>query len=263
VVADDFRVPLDIDVLAVYPHAHYLGKLLEAYATLPNGSRKWLIRIPNWNPNWQAVYDCREPVFLPKGSTISMRYHYDNSAGNPRNPNLPPKRVRSGNQATDEMGHLWLQVLPRGAGDHRRELQEALFQHRLEHDPNDFEANLNLGAVMLSRLNPQGAVTALRAAVRTEPDRADARNMLGLALASTGRAADAIEQFEAALKIQPQFVSARFNLANALVEAGRLDAAITNYRKVIAAFPEDPLPKQRLEEALAAQARQTSESLHH
>ena len=45
-IADDFRLPVDVDVLAVYPHAHYLGKLLEAYATLPDGSRRWLIRIP-------------------------------------------------------------------------------------------------------------------------------------------------------------------------------------------------------------------------
>ena len=92
-VSDDFRLPLDADVLAVYPHAHYLGHLLEGYATLPDGERKWLIRIPEWDPNWQAVYRYREPVFLPKGSVISMRYHYDNSASNPRNPNQPPKRV--------------------------------------------------------------------------------------------------------------------------------------------------------------------------
>ena len=39
-VEDDFRLPIDVDVLAVYPHAHYLGTLLEAYATLPDGSRR-------------------------------------------------------------------------------------------------------------------------------------------------------------------------------------------------------------------------------
>jgi len=55
-------------VLAVYPHAHYLGKLLEAYATLPDGERRWLIRIPDWDPNWQAVYYYREPPALPKGA---------------------------------------------------------------------------------------------------------------------------------------------------------------------------------------------------
>jgi mono/diheme cytochrome c family protein len=54
-VSDDFRLPLDVDVLAVYPHAHYVGKVLEGYATLPDGSRKWLIRIPNWNLSWQAI----------------------------------------------------------------------------------------------------------------------------------------------------------------------------------------------------------------
>jgi len=70
-VSDDFTLPMDVDVLAIYPHAHYLGKLLEAYATLPDGARKWLIRIPAWDPAWQAVYTYREPVFLPKGSTIS------------------------------------------------------------------------------------------------------------------------------------------------------------------------------------------------
>ena len=38
-VTDDFTLPMDVDILAVYPHAHYLGKLLEAYATLPRGKR--------------------------------------------------------------------------------------------------------------------------------------------------------------------------------------------------------------------------------
>ena len=114
-VSDDFVMPMDMDVLAVYPHAHYLGHLLEGYATLPDGTRKWLIRIPDWDPSWQAVYRYKEPVFLPKGTVVSMRYHYDNSAANVRNPNQPPQRVRDGNQATDEMAHLSLQVLPRGA----------------------------------------------------------------------------------------------------------------------------------------------------
>ncbi len=190
-VSDDFRLPMDADILAVYPHAHYLGKLLEAYATLPGGARKWLVRIPDWDPNWQAVYYYREPVFLPKGSVISMRYHYDNSAGNVRNPNHPPIRVKGGDQSTDEMAHLWLQVLPRGAGDRRRELQEAVMEHRLAKSPDDFVARMNLGAVMLSRLNPQGAVSMLEAAVRIDPNRVEARNMLGLALSQTGRTREA------------------------------------------------------------------------
>ena len=91
-VTDDVKLPLDVNVLAVYPHAHYLGKLMEGYATLPDGTRKWLVRIPDWDLNWQGVYRLKEPLLLPKGTVVSMRYHYDNSADNVRNPNSPPQR---------------------------------------------------------------------------------------------------------------------------------------------------------------------------
>jgi hypothetical protein len=254
-VSDDFRLPMDADILAVYPHAHYLGKLLEAYATLPGGARKWLVRIPDWDPNWQAVYYYREPVFLPKGSVISMRYHYDNSAANVRNPNHPPRRVKGGDQATDEMAHLWLQVLPRGAGDRRRELQEAVMQHRLAKSPDDFVARMNLGAVMLSRLNPQGAVSMLEAAVRIDPNRADARNMLGLALSQTGRTREAAAEFVAALKTRPDFLSARLNLAAVELKMGALDEAIGNLEILAKAEPENETIRQRLADAVAARGK--------
>jgi tetratricopeptide (TPR) repeat protein len=241
---------MDADILAVYPHAHYLGKLLEAYATLPGGARKWLVRIPDWDPNWQAVYYYREPVFLPKGSVISMRYHYDNSAANVRNPNHPPRRVKGGDQATDEMAHLWLQVLPRGPGDRRRELQEAVIEHRLDKNPDDFEAHMNLGAIELARLNAQTAVTELREAVRIDATRPEPHNMLGLALASTGRNTEAIEQYVQALRLRPSFVSARFNLAIALAKAGHVDDAVDQLRHILADNPEEPAAKRRLAEAL-------------
>jgi hypothetical protein len=251
-VADDFRLPRDSNVLAVYPHAHYLGHLLDAYATLPSGERKPIIRIPDWDPNWQSVYHYREPLFLPKGTVISMRYHYDNSSANPRNPNRPPKRVEAGNQATDEMGHLWLQVLPVGAGDWRLEVEQALLQHRLEKYPDDFKTLLHLGTVMLSRLNSPGALTVLEAAVRNEPKNPEAHNFLGSALASLGRSQEAMEQFRLALSLRPDYPNARFNLGNALFKAGRLEEAIAEYRRILETNPDDDLTKDRLEKALAA-----------
>ncbi len=250
VVSDDFRLPLDVDILAVYPHAHYLGRLLEAWATLPDGSKKWLIRIPDWNPDWQAVYRYREPLSLPKDSVIHMRYHYDNSAASPRNPNHPPRRVRGGDQSTDEMGHLWLQILPRGAGDQRLKLQEAVMRHHLEKDPGDFVAHMNLGAILLSRLNAQAAVSELQTAVRLEPNRPEACNMLGLGLARMGRNAEAISEFELALRERPDYASARFNLATALAKSGRIDEAVEDLRQLVAANPEETIAKQRLADAL-------------
>ncbi len=249
-VSDDFRLPLDVDVLAVYPHAHYLGKLLEAFATLPDGSRRWLIRIPQWDVNWQAVYRYRAPVFLPKGTVVSMRYHYDNSADNVRNPNSPPKRVLGGNQSTDEMGHFWLQVLVRGDGDQRPVLQEALMQHRLAKYPDDVSAHLNLGTLLLSRNQNAPAITHLREALRLVPEQAQALNNYGAALQSEGKVEEALEQFQHALRIQPEYPNARYNLANALLAQGKLEEAATSLRLVLAAVPGDRAAREQLSAAL-------------
>jgi tetratricopeptide (TPR) repeat protein len=230
---------MDVDILAVYPHAHYLGKLLEAYATLPDGKRQWLIRILDWDLNKQAVYRYRQPLFLPKGTLVSMRYRYDNSAANPRNPNQPPRRVKSGNNATDEMGHLWLQVLPRGPGDRRRELEEAAMQHRVEKYPDDYVSYLDLGELRLSRLDTQGALSALETAVRIDPKQSQGHNELGAALTRTGRSREAVEQFELALRLDSTNVNARYNLVFALIKSGNLAEAEAHLRQVIAVYPKD------------------------
>ncbi|HEY2012153.1 MAG TPA: tetratricopeptide repeat protein [Bryobacteraceae bacterium] len=245
-VTDDFRLPVDVDVMAVYPHAHYLGTLLEGYATLPDGGRRWLIRIPQWDINRQAVYHYRKPLFLPKGTLISMRFHYDNSADNPRNPNSPPKLVSAGNQSTDEMGHLWLQVLPRGAGDPRMVLQEALMRHRLDNDPGNASAHFNLGVLLLGRKETASAIGHLQEAVRLDPNQPLAWNDLGAGFEAEGKLDDALESFRKALEIEPGYTSARFNLANGLGVQGKLDEAADNYRQVISAEPEDAAARGQL-----------------
>ncbi len=249
-VSDSLVLPMDADVLAIYPHAHNLAKLMEVWATLPDGSRTWLIRIPDWNLAWQSVYQYDSPLFLPKGARIEMHYHYDNSEMNVRNPNHPPRLVEGGNLTTDEMSHLWLQILPRGQGDRRRELEEAVMRHRLERNPGDFQSNLNLGAILLSRLNTQGAVTALRTAVTLQPSSVEAHSMLGLALDRVGIAGEAAKEYQAALRLKPDYAPARLNLANSQMKAGHPEDAIANLRQILAANPNDPAAKSRLEEAL-------------
>ncbi|MBX6363456.1 MAG: hypothetical protein IRZ00_06280 [Gemmatimonadetes bacterium] len=119
VVADDYRLPVAVDVLGLYPHAHYLAREMLAWATLPDGRRRWLLRIPEWDFNWQDEYRYAEPVHLPAGSVVSMRFTYDNSAANPRNPNRPPRRVKYGPTSMDEMGDLVVQVLAASEADRR------------------------------------------------------------------------------------------------------------------------------------------------
>ncbi len=253
-VRDDFRVPMDMDVLAVYPHAHYLGKLLEGYATLPGGARRWLIRIPRWDLNWQAVYRYREPVFLPKGTVVSMRYHYDNSADNPRNPHQPPQRVEAGDQATDEMGHLWLQVLPRGGGDRRLELEEALMRHKIGKDGGDYWANLRLGAVLLARLRPEEALEPLERAVERAPEEAEGHNLFGVAYERRGEMKEAMEEFRTALRLRPDYATARLNLAHAEERVGEREEAAGEYRRILEGAPGDETAKAGLETVLEEEA---------
>jgi hypothetical protein len=252
-VSDDFQLPADVDLLAIYPHAHYLGSLLEAFATLPDGRRISLIRIPHWDLNWQSVYRYRQPLFLPGGTTVSMRFHFDNSSANPRNPNHPPKRVRAGNEARDEMSHLWMQVLPHGVGDHRRRIQEAVLRHRLALEPRDAVAHVNLGALLLSRLDAQGAATEFRSALQLDDSRPEAHDMLGAALLNTGRLQEAIGQFRAALSIDPGFMNAHYNLALALVKTGDWRGALPHLQSVAAAYPKDERIQNQYR-ALAANA---------
>jgi len=253
VIADEFRLPVDVDVLGIYPHAHYLGRELQGMATLPDGTQKWLIRIKRWDLDWQAVYRYAEPLFLPRGTVVSMRFTYDNSAANERNPNRPPRRVRAGDRATDEMGHLWLQVLPRAPGDGRLALQEALMRRRLEKYPADFTAHFNLGAVLQSLEKTEEAIGHFRQALQSRPADATAQNSLGAALQSLGRYDEALDHFRRALRARPDHLDARYNLANSLLARGQSGEAVTHLRAVLEKRPDDAGAHNSMGSALGMQ----------
>jgi hypothetical protein len=125
-VTDHFTMPVDVDVLGIIPHAHYIGKDMLGYAVLPDGTRRTLIHISEWNFNWQDQYFYPTPIRLPAGTRVEMEFTYDNSAANPRNPHHPPERVRYGPGSSDEMAGLHLQVVPVRESD-LEELSQALW----------------------------------------------------------------------------------------------------------------------------------------
>lgn len=113
-VTDWAVLPEDVDLIGITPHAHLLCKEMKVDARLPDGVTESLIWIKDWDFNWQGQYRYADPVHLPKGTRIEMRYVYDNSASNPHNPSNPPQRVTFGEQTTNEMALLFLEaVLPR------------------------------------------------------------------------------------------------------------------------------------------------------
>jgi tetratricopeptide (TPR) repeat protein len=179
-----------------------------------------------------------------------MRFHYDNSASNVRNPNSPPKRVRGGSRANDEMGNLWLQVLPMEEGDQRAVLEEALARQRLVHEPDNYSANFNLGDLLLTRGDAAGSATYFGAAAKAQPGNALAATQLGVALASASRGPEALEEFKRALALDPKFTDARFDLASVEAEGGQWQEAAADFKQVLVERPDDARAHQHLGEVL-------------
>jgi mono/diheme cytochrome c family protein len=107
-VTSKWTVREDIHALAIVPHMHLLGRQTWATARFPDGREQELIRIPDWDFNWQETYGYAAPVALPKGTTITHTSIYDNSERNLNNPHRPPKDIRWGSQTTDEMHILFV-----------------------------------------------------------------------------------------------------------------------------------------------------------
>lgn len=96
------KLPADIRVMAFMPHMHLRGAACKYEATTPDGKAETLLDIPRYDFNWQITCRYTEPKFLPKGTTIKFTGVFDNSTGNPANPDAT-KLVRWGPQTYDEM----------------------------------------------------------------------------------------------------------------------------------------------------------------
>jgi hypothetical protein len=92
----------DTTVLTYTPHMHVRGKDMTYIAHYPDGTDETLLSVPRYDFNWQITYQLAKPKVLPKGTTVEVIAHYDNSAGNRFNPD-PSKDVRWGDQTWEEM----------------------------------------------------------------------------------------------------------------------------------------------------------------
>ncbi|MEM6841646.1 MAG: hypothetical protein AAF632_05435 [Bacteroidota bacterium] len=95
-----------IDIISVLPHMHFLGKSFRSFAITPGGNVIPLVKIDDWDFNWQTTYLYEELLRIPEGSVIYAEATYDNTEENPANPNYPPQDVTYGWNTTDEMCNL-------------------------------------------------------------------------------------------------------------------------------------------------------------
>ena len=239
VASDSFVLPVDVEVLAVQPHAHYLAREVSGTATLPDGTSRSLISIPDWDLRWQHVYRYQSPVALPRGTTVTMRYRYDNSAMNPRNPAVPPVRVPWGQQSREEMGDLWLQVVTKTPAE--RQLLDAAFREKwmatdavgleslIQRDPGRASLRDDVAVLYMELNRPAEAVPHFEAALKAKPGSAAAHFNYGTALAGAGRLEDAVTQYQRALALRPNYAVAHNNLGTAFLRLGRPQPALASF----------------------------------
>ena len=79
------------------PHMHVRGKDMTYTAFYPDGTSEVLLSVPHHDFNWQITYELATPKRLPKGTTVEVVAHYDNSPANQHNPD-PTKDVSWGDQ---------------------------------------------------------------------------------------------------------------------------------------------------------------------
>src|SRR5262249_782121 len=138
---------------------------------------------------WQDAYTFRRPLAFKKGTTLQMRYVYDNSAGNPRNPNQPPRRVLFGPETTDEMGELLVQVLPKRPADIGRLRAEC------------------------ARKNLNTDIAGEEKRLRDRPEDYESRNSLGVNYMKAGREPEALRLFQETIRQAPNYALPHYNLA--------------------------------------------------
>lgn len=110
-VNNTFTVEEDIYLLSMGPHMHYRGKAMRYDLQYPDGEQETLLWVPNYDFNWQFLYEYEEPKFVPAGSTLHMSWWFDNSEGNPWNPD-PTADVVYGPATTDEMANARIYFAP-------------------------------------------------------------------------------------------------------------------------------------------------------
>jgi tetratricopeptide (TPR) repeat protein len=190
-----------------------------------------------------------------------MEYTYDNSASNPRNPELPPARVFWGQRSRDEMGDLWFQLLASNDSDRARLNAEITakmtgedivgYETMLKATPNDAELHDDVALLYLGLGFAANAVRHFQASAALKPESAAAHFNLGTALAQAGRFDDSMKSFRDALARRPDYALAHGNLGRVLLVKGDVPEALKHYQEAVRLEPNNPHNLLGLSEALA------------
>ena len=108
------------------------------------------------------------------------------------------------------------------------------------------KAHADLGSILATTGDFDGAIASYRAAVAQQPDLADARRTLAALLKVIAHYDDAEECCHAGLKQLPQNAALKHTLATVMFEQARVEEAITTMRESLALQPDNPAAHSEL-----------------
>jgi len=111
------------------------------------------------------------------------------------------------------------------------------YQRCLLISPSYFDANMNLGGLLLRRNDLEGAHACFGRAIERRPDHPGAHYNQGLVLVKLAKQDEAIEQFKTAVQLDPDFADAHAALGQALADKGNVGAAIREYNEALKRNP--------------------------
>lgn len=255
-IRNDYELPVDVELIGVLPHAHYLAKSMLAWIQRPGEKPESVFAIPDWDFNWQGEYRFEEPLQLKAGTVLGQVFVFDNSAENIRNPNNPPQRVTYGLESSDEMGELWFQVIPKNDQDWDRLRnhfeRKRLFKHiayqkkLLSEDPENINAAVEVGKSMMILKESAQAEAALKQALDINPESTKALFYLGSFHLERGQVAEAGPLFRKVLELDPQHYKSHNYMGMISMAQGEIESATKWFEQALEINPNDTVAAANL-----------------
>ena len=105
-----FDHPVRIDSFQPHGHLRLRSASLEIFYP-QTGLTEIIGMVSNWSATWHQshIFEDDAAPLVPTGAVLVMKQWYDNTEGNPNNPD-PDQWVDYGSRTADEMSHFWIAV---------------------------------------------------------------------------------------------------------------------------------------------------------
>lgn len=136
----------DVQLVSFFPHMHQRGKSMTYTLTRPTGETETLLRVPDYDFNWQWLYFSEEPIDVPAGSRLDVVANWDNRASNLNNPD-PSQVIEFGAGTNYEMLIGFFDFIPKEGRDPKPAPPAAALDALMAVHPSNESYKLSVGGM--------------------------------------------------------------------------------------------------------------------